>query len=115
VNPVRRRRLAPLRLPRMPAPAAKRAADLFSDLHWGIKPKRLARVRAPSAGPALAELGRLESVEYSTEKQGDGPSIYHHEFGEEGGRKPHLAVDPATRDLHIVGGSYTVETGGIID
>jgi hypothetical protein len=112
VNP--RKRSRPLRLPRFAAPA-KRAARLFEDLHWGIEPKKVRKVRRPHVGGALAELGQLEAVEYSTEKKGDGPSVYRHEFGEEGGRLPTLAVDPEVRDLHIVGGSYTVERRGIVD
>lgn len=114
MNPPNRRSSRPLRIPSWPS-SAKKAADLFSDLHWGIEPRKLARVRPPHAGPALTELGQLVSLEYSTEKEGDGPSLYTHKFGEEGGRKPTLAVDPTTRDLHIVGGSYTVERRGIVD
>ena len=95
--------------------STERASALFEDLHWGIPAKKVKRVRKPHAGRALAELGRLEAVEYSTTKKGDGPSTYHHKFGEEGGRKPRLAVDPATRDLHIVGGDYTVRREGIRD
>jgi hypothetical protein len=97
-------------------PAVAPARKLYRDLHWGISAgKRTKHVRAPHVGPALAELGRLESIEYSTEKQGDGPSTYVHKFGEEGGRRPHLAVDPKTRDLVILGGDYTVEPRGIVD
>jgi hypothetical protein len=115
VNPrARRTRPRAIRIPRWPEPA-KRAAKLFEDLHWGIAPKKVRQVRKPHAGAALAELGQLEAVEYSTTKKGDGPSVYHHKFGEEGGRRPTLAVDPETRDLHIVGGSYTVEQRGIVD
>jgi len=94
---------------------SRRAAHLFEDLHWGIAPSKVKRVRKPHAGPALAELGRLEAIEYATTKKGDGPSVYRHKFGEEGGRKPRLAVDPETRDLHIVGGDYNVEPRGIVD
>lgn len=113
MNPRKRK---PLRIPAMDWPEpSRRAADLFADLHWGIKPRKLARVRTPHVGHTLTELGRLESIDYSTNKSGDGMSRYTHEFGEDGGRKPTLAVDPETRDLHIVGGSYTVERAGIID
>ena len=116
MNPRRRRRLAPLRLsPSLATTQGKRAADLFRELHWGIPAKKSVRARKPHAGPALADLGELVAVEYSTNKKGDGPSVYHHSFGEEGGRKPRLAVDPESRDLHIVGGSYTVEERGIVD
>jgi hypothetical protein len=96
-------------------PESRHAAKLAEDLHWGIAPKRARRWRRPHAGAALAELGQLVAVEYSTTKKGDGPSIYHHTFGEEGGRRPVLAVDPRTRDLHVVGGDYTVEGRGIVD
>jgi hypothetical protein len=99
---------------RNPAPAGP-AADLFKDLHWGIPARRQSMVRRPELGAALTSLGRLEAIEYATNKVGDGPSVYRHRFGEEGGRKPHLAVDPKSRDLHIVGGSYTVERRGIVD
>jgi hypothetical protein len=109
LNPGRRRN--PLQVPA----GARSAADLVRDLHWGIPARQARKVRRPHAGPALAELGELESIEYSTHKRGDGPSSYTHDFGEEGGRKPRLAVDPKTRDLHIVGGGYTVEPRGIVD
>lgn len=100
--------------PRWTGPRA-RAAALVDDLHWGIPARRETAVRVPHVGAALAELGQLVAVEYSTNKRGDGLSVYRHEFGEEGGRKPRLAVDPQTRDLHIVGGSYRVERRGIVD
>lgn len=93
----------------------KVAADLVDDLHWGIPARKETRVRVPHVGGALAELGQLVAVEYATTKKGDGYSTYRHEFGEDGGRKPRLAVDPRTRDLHIVGGSYRVERRGIVD
>lgn len=103
---------------RNPAPRRRlpgRAAALYEDLHWGIPSRRRRMVRPPHVGAALTDLGQLEAVEYSTNKKGDGPSNYRHEFGEEGGRRPRLAVDPESRDLHIVGGSYRVERRGIVD
>lgn len=96
-------------------PPADKAAQLYRELHWGIKPRRLRKVRVARRPKALAELGRLESVTYATHKRGDGPSSYTHEFGEEGGRRPSLAVDTKNKRLHIVGGSYRVEPRGIVD
>lgn len=95
-------------------PLNERGAKLYQDLHWGIPARktRTVRTRAPRA---LAELGKLENVTYSTNKKGDGPSHYVHQFGEEGGRKPGLAVDVDTRDLVIVGGDYDVQSRGIVD
>jgi hypothetical protein len=96
------------------APRSARSAELYEALHWGIPAGKTRTVRTRKAVD-LAELGRLESVTYSTNKRGDGPSHYVHEFGEEGGRKPSLAVDAHTRDLVIVGGDYDVEPRGIVD
>lgn len=90
------------------------ALDRFERLHWG-RPARKVTTHEMRAPRALAELGRLEAVEYFTNKKGDGPSIYRHAFGEEGGRKPRLAVDVETDRLVIVGGDYTVEDRGIVD
>lgn len=96
-------------------PAADRAARLYRELHWGIRPKRIRKVRAPRRPKALAELGTLEAVTYATHKRGDGPSSYVHEFGEEGGKRPSLAVDVRNKKLHIIGGDYRVESRGIVD
>jgi hypothetical protein len=96
-------------------PARNRAAALYRELHWGIKPRRMRKVRVEGQPKALAELGKLEAVTYATTKRGDGPSSYTHTFGEEGGARPSLAVDTKTRRLHIVGGDYRVESRGIVD
>lgn len=95
--------------------SVEKAADFYEDLHWGIGPDIVKRAKIPRTPKALAELGRLESVVYSTEKAGDGNSRYVHDFGEEGGEKPLLAVDPDNKRLHVVGGDYTVEDRGIVD
>jgi hypothetical protein len=92
-----------------------RARAAYEALHWGIPARRMRAVSPARRPRALAELGRLVSVTYATNKAGDGPSYYEHQFGEEGGRRPSLAVDVDTQDLHIVGGDYTVEDRGIVD
>ena len=94
--------------------ARGKGSALYESLHWGIPSKRTRTVRT-RVPKELAELGRLESITYSTNKRGDGLSHYVHEFGEEGGRKPRLAVDADTRDLLIVGGDYDVQAKGIVD
>jgi hypothetical protein len=106
----------PFRLngPEPRSPGVARAQRLYEAMHWGIPPKRTRHVRT-RLPRHLAELGRLESVVYSTNKKGDGPSHYEHSFGEEGGAKPRLAVDAETRDLVIVGGDYDVQARGIVD
>jgi hypothetical protein len=95
--------------------ADSHARQAYQAFHWGIAPKRMRRVRTARAPRALAELGKLEAVTYATHKRGDGPSSYEHHFGEEGGRRPSLAVDVDSGELHIVGGDYTVEDRGIVD
>jgi hypothetical protein len=90
------------------------AVDRFEALHWG-RPARKSSGHQVQAPRALAEIGRLEAVEYFTNKRGDGPSVYRHQFGEDGGRKPRLAVDVETDRLHIIGGDYSVEDQGIVD
>lgn len=91
------------------------AVDFYERFHWGHKPKRIVSAEVSPEPRTLAKLGKLEGVIYSTKKKGDGFQHYEHLFGEEGGRKPMLAVDPSTGRLHIVGGDYTVEDRGIVD
>ncbi|MDP3772635.1 MAG: hypothetical protein Q8Q85_00025 [Gemmatimonadales bacterium] len=57
-------------------------------------------------------IGILSKVLYATSKKGDGPSIYVHTMGEEGGLPPALAVDSRGR-FWIAGGSYTCPSPGI--
>jgi hypothetical protein len=83
----------------------------------GFHRKPVARHRHIEVSPLpqqLAEIGELEAVAYRTTK-GNQRATWEHEFGEEGGRKPILAVDPETDRLHIAGGDYRVEDRGIVD
>ncbi len=91
--------------------AAERAYEGF---HWGHRPRRRVRVPVSPAPSTLVKLGRLEAITYSAKKGGEF-AHWEHAFGEEGGRKPTLAMDPKTKRLHIVGGAYTVEDRGIVD
>lgn len=61
-------------------------------------------------------VGKVTHVVYFTDKLGDGPSNYIHEFGEENKKdiRPILAVDPSGR-LWLCGGNYTVPDAGITD
>ena len=93
----------------------ERAEKFYRSFHWGRGHKRVARVKVAKQPRTLVELGRLDAIEYATTKKGDGPSVYRHKFGEEGGRRPRLAVDVDNKRLHVVGGDYTVEPRGIVD
>lgn len=83
----------------------------YKKTHWGNKggdPVRELRV-ADVSGP-VTMLGTLELVEYFTDKRGDGPSVYYHDFSDE---KPILAYD--RRGLLVVaGGTYEVTERGIV-
>lgn len=91
------------------------ARERWKRLHWGhTAPANFSlwQVPDPRLGP-LVELGALSAVEYDTDKRGDGPSIYRHEFGrEDGSGCPILAVN-SERRLIVVGGYYTVGKTGI--
>ncbi len=93
----------------------ERARDFRERFHWGIPARRVRQAQVAPLPRALTKLGRLEAVVYATNKKGDGYSHYEHAFGEEGGRKPDLAVDVESGRLHIVGGAYRVEERGIVD
>lgn len=90
--------------------------EFFRAFH---KENERARVKAARGVPprprALAELGELYAVTYRTNKGDGGRYLYEHKLGEEGGRKPRLAVDVDADRLHIVGGDYRVEPRGIVD
>jgi hypothetical protein len=94
--------------------AVERAERAYEGFHWGEAPKKRRRVELARAPKALTEIGRLEAITYSTSKGGER-AHWEHQFGEEGGRRPRLAFDPETQDLHIVGGDYRVEDRGIVD
>jgi hypothetical protein len=98
-----------------PRDALERAKQFREEFHWGFPARKVTRRSVPPRPDVLVKLGQLESVTYATHKKGDGYSHYEHAFGEEGGRKPQLAVDPDSGKLHIVGGSYRVEKRGIVD
>lgn len=89
------------------------AKRLFEGFHWGRPARRVRTMRADKPPRALVELGKLESVTYATTK-GKQRAKWAHEFAEDGGRKPVLAMDADSKRLHIVGGSYTVEDRGIV-
>lgn len=69
-------------------------------------------MRLPARPRVLVKLGELDSVTYVTKKGREPVTHYEHEFGEEGGKRPVLAMDERKR-LHVVGGDYTVTKAGI--
>ena len=92
----------------------REAEEAYDQFHWGeTGRRRISPRRLPRAPKVLVELGSLEAVTYGTTKAGDGYSHYEHAFGETGGAKPRLAMDPKTKRLWIVGGRYTVTERGI--
>lgn len=61
-------------------------------------------------------VGKITHVIYHTNKLGDGPSNYIHEFGEENEQdiRPIFAIEPSGR-AWFAGGNYTVPDAGITD
>lgn len=97
------------------AAGSERARERYRGFHWGRPSRRAVQVKTAPQPRELVELGKLEAVTYSTTKGSEGLQHYEHAFGEEGGRKPVLALDPDTDRLHVVGGGYRVEDRGIVD
>lgn len=97
------------------AGALERAREFRRSFHWGRPARGVRRANVAPLPRMLTKLGSLEAIVYGTHKAGDGYSHYEHAFGEEGGKKPDLAVDVDNGRLHIVGGSYRVEERGIVD
>lgn len=92
-------------------PAFASARAEYEAKHWGIPAKGARQVKVPSPKGSLVEMGTLKGVMYETEKKGDGPSVYVHEFE---GKRPKLAFDQSKKKrLFIVGGTYDVKDRGI--
>jgi hypothetical protein len=91
-----------------------RAMAFYKDFHWGEEADRIVKRKIPRAPRVAVKLGKLDSVVYSTVKDGES-ATWEHEFGEEGGKKPDLVMDMDNKKLHIVGGTYDVQPAGIID
>lgn len=73
-------------------------------------------MRVASTKGELVGLGALTAVEYATTKGRDGASVYRHDFADgEGGSLllPVLCIS-SDRRLVIAGGTYTVNTRGIV-
>lgn len=85
-------------------------AKFYREFHWGRKPTSAKRVNVP-APKTLVELGRVESITYSSLKGTEPITDYVHEFERP---RPKLACDPKTKRLHFLGGGYTVEDRGIV-
>lgn len=106
-NPARRNR----KNPSLPA-AVRRAKAEYEAKHWGNPARGASLVNVPAPKGPLVEMGTLKSVTYETDKKGDGPSFYVHDFE---GKRPKLAFDGAKKKrLFIVGGTYDVKNRGIV-
>ncbi len=92
----------------------EKAIAFYEDFHWGSAPGAVEKKRFSKRPRTAVKIGKLRSVTYETVKNGEH-AAWEHEFGEEGGVPPDLAVDPETKALHIVGGSYDVRPEGIVD
>lgn len=93
-----------------PTSAAARAE--YARAHWGERGPRPTIPGRVYGGGAVRVLGSLATVTYTTEKGGDGGKLTDYEHAFEG-ELPRLAV---TSDgvFVVLGGSYRVETRGIV-
>lgn len=91
-----------------------RAGHLAAD---GRKKLHVVGVKAKHRGnPGEVDYGEIISVTYEADKPHveEGVFNYIHRFGEDGGTRPHLVVDPEGF-MKIEGGSYKISADGIID
>lgn len=93
----------------------ERAAKFREEFHWGIPARKSRRAKVSKVPRVATKLGELVNVTYKTKKRGEKAQFFVHEFGEEGGRRPTLAMDIENKKLHIVGGDYDVTADGIKD
>jgi hypothetical protein len=93
----------------------ERAKEFREKFHWGIKGRKVRRRKVAKPPRVATKLGELVNVTYKTKKRGEKARHFVHEFGEEGGRRPTLAMDIENKKLHIVGGDYDVTADGIKD
>lgn len=90
------------------------AVKFYEDFHWGEKVDRIEKRKVSRPPKFAVKLGALDAVTYQTRKDGED-ALFEHTFGEEGGKRPDLVMDAATKKLHIVGGDYDVRPEGIVD
>lgn len=98
-------------------PLSKRVDDamqFYESFHWGTPANRLVKRRIPKTPKVGVKLGKVHSITYETVKNGER-ALWEHEFGEEGGKRPDLVMDQASKRLFFVGGSYDVQPEGIRD
>lgn len=93
----------------------EKAKEFREKFHWGIKGRKVRRAKVSKPPRVATKLGELVNVTYKTKKRGEAAEHFVHEFGEEGGRRPTLAMDIENKKLHIVGGDYDVIADGIKD
>jgi hypothetical protein len=88
----------------------------YKGTHWGIASTKSTTLDVPdpraNRAKGLIQLGVLVSIVYLTEKGGDGELVeYEHKFD---ATHPRLAYGSKDGKLYIAGGSYRVESRGIV-
>ena len=80
-------------------------------------PESLLKQFGADTGKDFIDLGEAVSVVYVTRKGFDGfkQSAYVHKFGEEGGFRPEGFYNRLSRNIVLAGGSYRIESPGIIN
>ena len=74
--------------------------------------KRVRKITAPALPRAVAVMGYLEFVGYST-THGGKAAMYKHKFAK--GSRPLLCAGPGKNQLYLIGGRFHVTERGIVD
>lgn len=96
---------------RNPSRDVARAGQLF-ERFTAHDPMPIASITVPPLPKAVAVIGELDAVEYTTVRAGK-VEAYRHDFAD--GDRALLCVSPDGRQLLIVGGRYKFTARGIVD
>jgi hypothetical protein len=89
----------------------QRAIEQYRGFHWGENPTEIQEYDVDDVPEVVHGLGKAEGILYRTTKTGDGDMLYLHQFDEP---QPLLATGLDRKQLHLLGGRYTIEDRGIV-
>lgn len=89
----------------------RKASALYEDF-TGHDADEIEIVKKPVVPDAMAVIGELHAVVYSTVRDGK-PELYRHEFRKSS--RPLLCSGPDGKSLWIIGGEYEFTERGIVD
>jgi len=90
---------------------ARRSADIYESF-TGHEAEAIDVIDIPPIPDAVAVIGTLDAVEYTTVREGK-TELYRHKFRAKD--RPLLCVSPDRRQILIVGGGFQFTDRGIVD